>query len=45
MLIESVALEVFRTLTELIDHPVELVRAVESSGGGLIRVSVTEGVR
>jgi hypothetical protein len=33
------------TLTERIGHPVELVRAVESSGGGFIRVSITESIR
>ena len=33
------------TLTELIDHPVELVRAVWSSSGAIIRATVAEDVR
>jgi hypothetical protein len=32
------------TLTELIDHPVELVRAVRSSNGEIIRVTVAKDV-
>jgi hypothetical protein len=32
------------TLTELIGHPVELVRAARSSNGEIIRVTVAEGV-
>src|SRR5277367_1305858 len=33
------------TLTELIGHPVELIRAVRSSNGGIIRVTVAEDIR
>ena len=33
------------TLTELIDHPVELVRAVRSSNDGIIRVTIAGDVR
>jgi hypothetical protein len=33
------------TLTELIGHPVELIRAARSSNGGIIRVTVAEDIR
>ena len=33
------------TLTEPIDHPVELVRAVRSSNGGIIRVTIADDIR